>query len=88
MCVLSLTACNEPISREQCDALLDHYVERLTQSDGRETSAEELMRLQRDARAKAARDPEFSRCTEEISKRELECALRAPSADEVERCVL
>lgn len=85
---LLVAACDEHISTEQCDALLDRYVELLAASDGREAGAEELLRLQREARMRAALDPEFSRCTEEVSKRQLECAMRAPSADEIERCLL
>jgi hypothetical protein len=86
--VFCLAACDERVSAEQCDALLDRYVELLAASDGRETSAEELLRLQREARLRASLDPEFARCTEEVSKRELDCAMRAPSADEIERCLL
>lgn len=86
--IVWLLACDERISEAQCSALLDRYVELLIASDGRESSAEELLRLQRDARARAAQDPEFSRCTEEVSKKELECAMRAPTADDIERCLL
>jgi hypothetical protein len=68
--------------------MLDHYVEVLAQSDGRKASPEEILRLQREARAKAATDPEFLRCTGEVSRRQYECAIKAPSADDVERCLL
>jgi hypothetical protein len=87
-CLLLLSACDEHISAEQCTALLDRYVELLVASDGRKSSTEEILRLQREARARAAQDPEFARCTEEVSKQEWECAMRAPTADDVERCLL
>lgn len=86
--ILACAACEERATAEQCEALLDRYTELLAASEGRQTSAEELLRLQREARLRAAADPEFSRCTEEVSKREIECAMRAPTADEIERCLL
>lgn len=88
LCLLALSACDERISAAQCTALLDRYVELLVASDGRRSSAEEILRLQREARTRAAQDPEFARCTEEVSKKEWECAMRAPTADDVERCLL
>jgi hypothetical protein len=81
-------ACSERISARECEAMLDHYVELLAQSDGRKPSPEEILRLQREARLKATADPEFERCTQEVSRKQLECALQAPSADGVERCLL
>jgi hypothetical protein len=83
-----VVACDERITATQCEAMLDHYVAVLARSDGRKPSPEEVLRLQREARAKAAGDPEFQRCTREVSRKQLECALRAPSADDVERCLL
>ncbi len=81
-------ACAEPASPEQCTQLLDRYVERLGNSDGREPSSEEILRLQREARARAAASAEFARCPEHVSKRQYECAMRANSADEIDRCLM
>jgi hypothetical protein len=86
--LLPLVACDKPVTRDECDALLDRYVELLVKSDSREASSEEILKLQREAKLRAAQDPEFSRCSREVSKKQLDCALRAPSADDVERCLL
>ena len=85
---LVLSACQKPLSAEECSALLDRYTELLAGTEGRSPSAEEILRLQREARARAARSPEFARCTDEISRSQWECAMRAPTADEIEKCLL
>lgn len=85
---LLLSACDPPIAARDCDALLDHYVELLSRSDGKKPTTEEILRLQREAHARARAGREFSRCPEEVSKRQLDCALAAHTADDVERCLL
>jgi hypothetical protein len=86
--VLSLDACGKRPSREECDALLDHYVELLVTSDRPGTNAAELLKLQTQARDKAKSDPEFMECKSRVSRRELDCAMSAPSADLLEQCLL
>ncbi len=86
--VLALLGCHEKVSPPECQALLDHYVELLAQSDGKTPSTEEIQRMQREARVEAASDPQFARCSEEVSRQELECAMKAHTADDVERCLL
>ena len=85
---LALAACQKPLSADECSALLDRYTELLAGTEGRSPSAEEILRLQRDARARAAESPEFSRCTDEVSRSEWECAMKAPTVDEIEKCLL
>jgi len=81
-------ACKKPISRGECDQLLDHYVELLLKADRPEVRAEELLRLQHEARTKAARDPAFSHCPEEVSRAQFHCAMQAKNPDLLEQCML
>ena len=85
---LLLGACAKPPSHEECDALLDHYVELLVHSDRPGTSAAELHKLQIQARQKAGTDPEFADCNERVSRRAYECAMSASNADKLEQCLL
>ena len=85
---LGAPACGKRPSRDECAALLDHYVELLVASDRPGTNAAELQKLQQQARDKAKEDPEFAACTERVSRRELECALSASNADLLEQCLL
>jgi hypothetical protein len=87
-CALLAQACQKRPSPDECTALLDHYVELLVNSDRPGTNAAELLKLQLSARDKAKEDPEFGQCTERISRRELECAMRASNADVLEQCLL
>ncbi len=85
---LLVLGCAEPLSAEECGSLLDHYVSLLTASDRPGTSESELLRLQAEARQKAAGDPAFRRCPSEVSRKEFECAMQATSADRLEQCLL
>lgn len=80
--------CSKPPTEQECVALLDHYVHLLVKSDRPGTSDAELLKLQAQAREKAARAPAFRHCADEVSRDDLECALRADSADRFEQCLL
>ena len=82
------SACRKPISRGECDQLLDHYVELLLKADRPEVRAEELLRLQHEARNKAAQDPAFLHCSEEVSRAQFHCAMQAKNPDRLEQCML
>lgn len=83
-----VTACGKAPSTEECDALLDHYVELLVNSDRKGTNAGELHKLQLQARQKAAQDPEFAACSQRVSRRAYDCAMNASNADVLEQCLL
>jgi hypothetical protein len=83
-----LSACGKPPSHDECDALLDHYVELLVNSDRPGTNAGELHKLQLQARQKAVSDPEFGECQKRVSRRAYDCAMSAANADKLEQCLL
>jgi hypothetical protein len=83
-----LSACGKPPSHYECDALLDHYVELLVNSDRPGTTAGELHKLQLQARQKAVSDPEFGECSKRVSRRAYDCAMSATNADKLEQCLL
>jgi hypothetical protein len=85
---LSLTACGRSLTLEECDALLDRYVEKLVGSDRPGTPAAEIIELQRKAREKAKTDPAFSECRSAVSRKKFECAMQAPTVDRMEICLL
>lgn len=85
---LSLASCAKPPGPAECDALLDHYVELLVNSDRPATSAGELQKLQVQARQKATHDPEFRDCSQRVSRRAYDCAMSASNPDKLEQCLL
>jgi hypothetical protein len=85
---LSVSACGKPPSHDECNALLDHYVELLANSDRPGTNAGDLRKLQLQARDKAKDDPEFQDCSQRVSRRAFDCAMNAANADLLEQCLL
>lgn len=70
-------------SAEQCIGMLDRYAEqraRAAQPDG--------ARAPEPSRPMEPHSPrDITRCTRELTLRELECAMRSGNADELERCL-
>ncbi|HEX2673153.1 MAG TPA: hypothetical protein VHM25_19870 [Polyangiaceae bacterium] len=87
-CALIMQGCAKRPTHEECEALLDHYVELLVNSDRPGTNAAEKHKLQLQAREKAKEDPEFAACSERVSRREFDCAMSASNADLLEQCLL
>ena len=83
-------ACATPISEGDCLALLDRYTALLAQAQQPEASEQQIVDLQSKARELAQSEPvyEFHDCSKRVSRREFECAMRAPSVDEMERCLV
>jgi hypothetical protein len=85
---LLASACSKPLQAGECDQLLDHYVELLLRDDRPKSNAGEVLRLQVDARKKAARDPAFQECRGRVSRRSFDCAMAAQDANLIEQCLL
>jgi hypothetical protein len=83
-----LLGCGKPLDPDECSRLLDHYTELLVRQGRRSVSDEEVERLKAEARLRAAGSSDFSECSIKVSRRQWECAMKAPSVDEVERCLL
>jgi len=85
---LTLAGCGRSLTLEECDALLDRYVEKLVGSDRPGTPAAEVIELQRKAREKAKTDPAFTECRSAVSRKKFECAMSAETVDRMEICLL
>jgi hypothetical protein len=85
---LATPACGKPLSKAECNGLLDRYVEKLIGADRPEAPPGEVFRLKSEARARAAQDPAFNECSDKVSRRSFDCAMDAISADEMEQCLL
>lgn len=83
-----LVGCGRPLDPDECNQLLDHYTELLVRQERRGVSDDELERTKQSARLKAAGSTDFAKCSTKVSRSQWECAMKAPSVDEVERCLL
>ncbi len=86
--LLVTPGCGKPLTRTECNGLLDRYVEKLVGADRPDAPPAEVFRLQTEARERAAKDPAFGECSEHVSRRAFDCAMDAISADEMEQCLL
>ena len=76
-----------PLPRRECNALLDRYVHKLVESDRPGLNAGELLKLQVEARLRAAKDPAFGECSARVSRSAYACAMRAETVDRMEICL-
>lgn len=74
-------------SKEVCQAMLDRYVEHIVYAIEPKPKAAELNSFKAQARALAAEDQAFARCPTYMTRDEADCALKANTADEFERCL-
>lgn len=74
-------------SPEVCQAMLDRYVEHIVHANDPKPSAAEISARKAQARALAAENQTFARCPTHLTRDEVDCAMRAFTADEFERCL-
>lgn len=86
--VALLAGCGKRLDADECNQLLDHYTELLVRQKRRGVTDEEVERTKAAARLRAAGSSDFAQCSNEVSRSQWECAMKAPSVDEVERCLL
>ena len=86
--LLLATGCGKQLDTSECQQLLDHYVELLLRDDRPKSSAGEVLRLQQEARKKAAHDPAFHECSQRVSRKRFDCAMGADDANRLEQCLL
>jgi hypothetical protein len=86
--LLLAVSCGRSLSEDECDALLDRYVEKLVGSDRPGTTPAEIIELQRSARRRASTDPAFAECKSAVSRKKFDCAMKATTVDRMEICLL
>ena len=86
--LLVASGCSKSLNENECNSLLDHYVELLVRSDRPGTSANELLELEHQARLKAQGDPAFKQCSARVSRKAFDCAMEAGNVDKLEQCLL
>jgi hypothetical protein len=82
-----IAGCGPEPSPAECNALLDRYLEKLLASDRPGLSAGEILKLQGEARARAAADRTFAECSKRVSRRAYDCAMQAETVDRMEICL-
>ncbi len=87
-----VAACSKPPSEADCRAMLDRYVDMTIDGDSEIASAPESARpaLHETKKDRKREEPAYKasldRCTHEVSRREWECAMKAPNPNQWEAC--
>jgi hypothetical protein len=86
--VLAATpACKPKASSSECDALLDRYAELVVTEHFADAGSEQIRAEREREKSEARGDDAFKNCSSEVSHAEYECAMRAASADALEKCL-
>ena len=72
----------------QCEAMLELYVEQLARAATPSPASSAIVAQKAEARALAARSPDFAECPSRVSSEQALCALGSDGADAFERCLL
>lgn len=87
--VAQLAGCSRrAVTQDECERLLTRYTEMLTASERTDLSGIERGRLVADVRTSASSYAPFQRCTAEVGREQMDCALAAYNLDEIERCLI
>lgn len=84
---LLLTACHKKATTAQCDAILDRYAELLTKEHFPDASAAAIDTEKKREREESRGDDDFRNCTSEVEESDYQCAMKATTADALERCL-
>jgi hypothetical protein len=83
----ALPSCKPKVTPAQCDALIDRYAQLVVTEKLPDAGPETIKTEQERERGEARGDDSFKNCTSEVSRAEFDCAMRAPTADALEKCL-
>ncbi len=81
------TACKPKATAAQCDQLVERYAQLVVTERIADASPEQIRDEQQREKTEARGDDAFKNCSSEVSQLEFECAMRAPNADALEKCL-
>jgi hypothetical protein len=82
-----LCGCRAKANQTQCELLVDRY-SRLVVAEKYPDATDAIFSADREReRAEARGDDAFKNCTSEVSRAEFDCAMRAQTADALEKCL-
>ena len=84
---IAVAGCKPKASATQCDQLLERYAELVVTEHFADAGAEQIKTEREREKSEARGDDAFKNCSSEVSQTEFDCAMRAPSADAVEKCL-
>jgi hypothetical protein len=74
-------------TQAQCNAIVDRYVDLTVHAEAPDASVAEVSALKEKVREMAETDEDFRSCATHVESAQYDCAMRAPSADAIEKCL-
>ncbi len=81
------SGCKKKVTQAQCEELLDRYAMLVVRAKLKDAPPELLKTEQARERDEARNDDDFKNCTAELSTEDYACAMKAETADAVEKCL-
>jgi hypothetical protein len=85
--IAASTGCKAKASSSQCEELIDRYASLVVTEKFPDASAAQIETERQREKSEARGDDSFKNCPSEVSQAELECAMKAPTADVFEKCL-
>jgi hypothetical protein len=79
--------CKKKVTQAQCEELLDRYATLVVHEKLKDAPADQVTAEQLREREAARSDDDFKNCTTELSIEDYACAMKATSADALEKCL-
>jgi hypothetical protein len=79
--------CKKKVTQAQCEDLLDRYATLVVHEKMKDATPEQLKVEQARERDAARSDDDFKNCTAELSTEDYACAIKAETADALEKCL-
>lgn len=83
----TVSACKPKATRAECEALVDHYAALVVTEHFPDAGADRITAEQEREKSEARGDDAFKNCSSEVSRTELDCAMHAPTANALEKCL-
>jgi len=85
--VLSSFGCKPKVTSVECETLLDRYARLVVTETYPDASPDRVSVEEQRERGEARGDDAFKNCSSEVSRTEFDCAMRAETADTLEKCL-
>jgi hypothetical protein len=85
--VAAASGCKERVDKAECEQLLARFAELVVKEKMPTAEPAVIRREQAREREEAARDDNFKNCTTELRAAEYRCAMAAPTADALIKCL-
>jgi len=85
--VLATLGCKKKVTSAQCEAILDRYAELVVKEKMPDASAEAIATERAREKSEAHGDDAFKNCAAEVEADDYACAMKAKTADALEKCL-